>query len=447
MTIQKNNSSSFLFPVALSLSLFFAFAQAENLETAIAKDYEENLKELFIHFHKNPELSFREFETAKRLAEELRALGVEVTEGVGRTGIVGILENGKGPLVLVRADMDGLPVKEASGLPYASTATQENIHGKLVPVMHACGHDVHITSLVGTARQLMANKKHWSGTVMFIGQPAEERISGARAMLDDGLYKRFGVPDYALAFHVAAGRPAGKINIQSELVASSSDSVDITVYGVGTHGASPHKGKDPILIASQLVVALQSIVSREISPVSDGVITVGSFQGGFKHNIIPNHVKLQLTVRSNDEKVRKALLDGIVRVAEGVAHTAGLPKELYPKVDLSIESTPVTTNNPKLVARVKTAIAREMGEDIFFDYKRDSMGAEDFSYFVQTKEKVPGVYFSVGGTTQEELDEEKRGGAKVASHHSPLFKIQPGPAVKNGTRAMVAVVLDLLKKK
>lgn len=443
----KNSAKNSVRILLLLFSVFFfSFSLADELKLDIEKDYARNLKDLFEHFHSNPELSFREYKTAKRLAKELSNLGVKVTEGVGGTGLVGLIENGKGPLILVRADMDGLPIKEATGLPYASTVTQEDIDGKLAPVMHACGHDVHITSMVGTARQLMARRDQWQGTVMFIGQPAEERIGGAKAMLDDGLYQRFGVPDYALALHVAAGQEAGKIHVPSELVASSSDSVDITVYGIGSHGASPHQGKDPILLASQLVVALQTIVSREISPMADGVITVGSFHGGFKHNIIPDQVKLQLTVRSNDEEVRKELLDGIVRVAEGVAVTAGLPKELYPKVDLSVESTPTTVNSPALAMRVKTAIAKTMGEDAFYEYERESMGAEDFAYFVQTKEKVPGVYFLVGGSSREDIDTEKKGGEPVAPHHSSFFKIVPEPAITSGTQAMVLAVLELLKK-
>lgn len=241
------------------------------MHEAVAADYEAYLAPLFVHFHEHPELSFEEAETAARIARELRALGVEVTEGVGGTGVVGMIENGPGPTVLVRADMDGLPLLEDSGVPYPSHVTQVDIDGVEKPVMHACGHDVHITSLIGTARRLTTMTDAWSGTVMLVAQPAEERIGGAHAMLEDGLYERFGVPDYALAFHVAAGKPAGKLFVADRLVASSSDSVDITVHGIGTHGAAPQKGKDPICIASQIVVALQGLVSRELSPLEPGV--------------------------------------------------------------------------------------------------------------------------------------------------------------------------------
>jgi amidohydrolase len=430
----------------LAITLFSSVAAAgdDALRQLVAADYETYLQPLFEHFHRHPELSFREHETAKRLAQELRELGIEVTEGVGGTGLVGILANGDGPTLLVRADMDGLPIKEKSGLPYASTVTQEDITGEVVPVMHACGHDVHITSLVGTARRLIAMKERWTGTVMFVLQPAEERISGARAMLEDGLYERFGVPDIALAFHVSAGFPAGKVLVASGLVSSSSDSVDITVYGVGAHGASPHKGKDPIYIASQIVVALQGIVSRELSPLQPGVVTVGSFHGGFKHNIIPDEVKLELTVRADSEESRELLLAAIERIAVGVARTAGLPEELLPKVVRTTESTPTLHNDGLLVERLQAVWVREMGEDQVLAAKREGMGAEDFAYFVQTEHRVPGVYFEIGGTPQADLDAAEAGGPPVPSHHSPLFWVAPEPSVIAGTQAMTVAVLELL---
>ncbi|MEM7583348.1 MAG: amidohydrolase [Acidobacteriota bacterium] len=430
--------------LAAALAAPLSSAADDGLAAAIADDYRDHLAALFEHFHRNPELSFKETRTAARIAEELRAVGVDVTEGVGGTGLVGMIENGKGPLVLVRADMDGLPIKEDSGLPYASTATQVDITGEEVPVMHACGHDVHITSLVGTARRLMTMKDRWSGTVMLIGQPAEERIGGAKAMLEDGLYERFGVPDYALAFHVSAGSPAGKVEVDGGLIMSSSDSVDITVYGIGAHGASPHKGKDPIYIASQIVIALQGLVSRELPPLAPGVITVGSFHGGFKHNIIPDRVEMQLTVRADSEETRAQLLAGIKRVATGIARTAGLPDNLLPEVELSTEATPTTYNDPALAQRIRAAFVRELGEEMMFDRPRTGMGAEDFSYFVQTEHKVPGVYFVVGGTPQADLDAEAEGGPPVPSHHSPFFKVAPEPSVTSGVHAMTVAVLELL---
>jgi len=337
-----------LVPLGLLLTAIMSANSAladESLRDDIALDYENNLEALFTHFHKNPELSFKEMKTAKRLAKEIAVLGYDVTEGVGQTGIVAVMKNGPGPTVMIRADMDGLPVKEDSGLSYASTAMQVDIDGKEKPVMHACGHDVHITSLVGAARQLAARKAQWSGTLVLIGQPAEERISGARAMLEDGLYKRFPKPDYALAFHVSADTPTGRVELPLDIAASSSDSVDIIVRGVGAHGASPHKGIDPILVASQIVVSLQSVVSRSIAPLEAGVITVGAFNGGFKHNIISDRVDMQLTVRSDSPEIREQLLDGIDRVVEGVAISMDVPKKLMPEVIRSkTESTPPTIN-------------------------------------------------------------------------------------------------------
>jgi amidohydrolase len=418
----------------------------QDLAKAVAKDYDEALAELFVWFHSHPELSFREYETAARLAEELRTSGVEVTEGVGGTGVVGMLRNGDGPLVMVRADMDGLPILEDTGLAYSSTITQVDITGIEQPVMHACGHDVHVTSMVGTAKQLVAMRKKWTGTVMFVGQPAEERVGGARAMIEDGLYDRFGVPDYGLAFHVSAGEPAGKVMIAGGLIASSADSVDITVYGVGAHGASPHKGKDPVYIAAQIVVALQSLVSRELAPLEPGVVTVGSIHGGSKHNIIPAEVKLQLTVRADSQATREKLLTGIERIAIGVGRTAGMPEDLLPKVEVT-EGTPPTVNDDELAARIHAAFVRDLGEDAVYEKAREGMGAEDFAFFVMTEDEVPGAYFAVGGTSQADLDADEAGGPAVPSHHSPFFKIEPEPSVTMGVEAMTVAVLELLGTK
>ena len=413
-----------------------AFA-ADGLRESIAADYDSRLSPLFIHFHQNPELPNFEFETARRLAAEIRALGYEVTEGVGGTGIVAVLENGDGPTVMFRADMDGLPIREDSGLPYASTAVQADADGHEHPVMHACGHDVHITALVGTARQMAERRDTWSGTLVLIGQPAEERISGARRMLEDGLYERFPKPDYALAFHVSADGPAGKVTVPQDVVASSSDSVDIVVYGVGAHGASPHRGVDPVLVAAQIVVSLQSLVSRTISPLESGVITVGAIHGGTKHNIIGDRVEMQLTVRSDDAEVREALLDGIDRVAAGTAAARGGPDELAPEVSRSpVETTPPPINDTATARRVRDAIGGGMGEGALYAEPRKGMGAEDFAYFVQPDLGVKGVYFAVGGTPEDELGTQP-------SHHSPFFKVQPGPSIRSGVEASVLAALAL----
>jgi amidohydrolase len=425
------------------LTSILSFAPAiqadDDLRGSIARDYDNNLESLFIHFHQNPELSNFEFETAKRLAKEIRALGYEVTEGVAGTGIVAVMENGDGPTVMIRADMDGLPLKEDTGLDYISEAVQAGPGGKEYPVMHACGHDVHITALVGTARQMAARRDQWSGTLVLIGQPAEERISGARAMLEDGLYERFPKPDYALAFHVAAGIASGMVEIPLDVVASSSDSVDIIVHGVGAHGASPHKGIDPVLVASQIVVTLQSVVSRTIPPLESGVITVGAIHGGTKHNIISDRVEMELTVRSNNPEVRILLLDGIDRVAEGVARSFGVPENLYPEVRRSpVETTPPTINDHDTAERVLAAVTKEMGENFVQLTPRTGMGAEDFAYFVQPELGVKGVYFAVGGTPANEVED-------APSHHSPYFVVEPEPSIKSGVEATVISAIELMR--
>ncbi len=411
---------------------------ADSLRDAIAADYEANLGDLFLHFHANPELSHREFKTAERLADEIRAFGFDVTEGVGGTGIVAVMKNGVGPTVMLRADMDGLPVREDSGLPYASKARQVDITGIEQPVMHACGHDVHITAMVGTARQMAARKDQWSGTLVMIGQPAEERISGARAMLDDGLYERFPKPEYALAFHVSAGKPSGKIEVRLTNTGASSDSVDIVVHGVGAHGASPHRGVDPVLVASQIVVTLQSVVSRSIAPLQPGVITVGAIHGGSKHNIIGNRVEMQLTVRSDDTETREILLDSIDRVAEGVARSLGVPDDLLPEVIRSeTETTPPTINDEETARMIRELFTAHFGEEMMHEEPREGMGAEDFAFFVQPELGVKGVYFSVGGTNREDID-------SAPSHHSPLFWIEPEPSIKSGVEAMVVGAMALM---
>lgn len=416
------------------------FAQDAALKAAVKADYDANLGALFDHFHRNPELSGMEVQTAARMARELRGLGYEVTTGVGGTGVVAVLKNGAGPTVMIRADMDGLPLLENSGLANASTARQVDSDGTEKPVMHACGHDVHITALVGTARQMAARKANWSGTLVLIAQPAEERIFGARAMVEDGLYTRFPKPDYALAFHVSADTPTGRIEAPLGIVYSSSDSVDITVHGVGTHGASPHKGVDPVLVASQIVVSLQSLRSREIDPLQGAVVTVGAIHGGIKHNIISDRVDMQLTVRSDDVEVRTRLLDGIDRIARHTALALGVPEDKLPTVTRSaVESTPPTVNDAATAARVRAALTAGLGEGVLIDKPRSGMGAEDFAHFVTPESGVKGVYFSVGGTPADQVDD-------APGHHSPLFRITPEPAVTLGVEGSVLAAEALMPR-
>ena len=415
------------------------------IKAAVKADYDAYLGPLFTHFHQRPELSFLETETAKRMAIELKKAGAVVTTGVGGTGVVGMMRNGAGPTLLLRADMDGLPLPEKSGLAYASKVMQKGQDGTLYPVMHACGHDTHITAMVGTARRLAALKDRWKGTVIFVVQPAEERVGGAKAMLADGLYSRFPKPDYAVAFHVAAALAAGKISASEGLQYSSADSIDILVPGIGAHGASAHKGKDPVFIASQIVVALQSIASREIGPLEPGVVTVGSFHSGTKHNIISDRADLQVTVRANNEVTRAQIIAAVDRIAKGVARTHGMPDDKLPIVKVS-EGTPTTINDAPLARRMNAALARDLGANVMVPFEQRDMGAEDFAYFVDPKLGVPGYYFAVGGTPQAAFDVERAGGPAVPSHHSPLFKIAPEPAITLGTEAMVMATLELLKR-
>ncbi|MDI1282526.1 amidohydrolase [Brevundimonas sp.] len=417
-----------------------AAAQDSELKAAVQQDYTANLAALFDDFHRHPELSGLEVRTAGIMAAQLTALGYDVTTGVGGTGVVAVLRNGEGPTVMIRADMDGLPLQEATGLANASTVRQVDSDGVEKPVMHACGHDVHITALIGTARQLMTRRGDWSGTLVLVAQPAEERIFGARAMVEDGLYTRFPKPDYALAFHVSAGVPAGRISVPLAIHSSSSDSVDIAVHGVGTHGAYPHLGVDPVLVASTIVVNLQSLRSRTVNPLEGAVVSVGAIHGGIKHNIISDRVDLQLTVRADSPEVRTLLLDGIDRVARGTAIALGVPEDRMPTVVRStVETTPPTLNDTPTATRVRAAIAGAMGEARMIDEPRGGMGAEDFAYFVTPESGVKGVYFDVGGTPVSDL-------ATAAGHHSPLFRIAPEPSVTAGVEAMVVAAESLMPK-
>ena len=430
---------------ALLCAVATPVAAAPGYQAQIQADWDRDLGKLWDQFHRNPELSFREFKTAAAIAAELRKIpAMQVTEKVGQTGVVGVLKNGSGPVVMIRADIDGLPVEEKSGLPNASTARQVGVDGVEVPVMHACGHDTHIVGMIATARQLAALKDRWKGTIVFIAQPAEERVGGAKAMMEDGLYTRFPKPDYALAYHVAAAMKTGTVAAGETIQYSSSDSVDIVIPGVGAHGASPHMGKDPVYMGSQMVIALQGLISRERPPLSPGVITVGSFHSGLKHNIITDEAKLQVTVRANDEVTRAQLIAGIKRVAEGVGVMNGMPKDKMPRVSV-IEGTPTTINDTPLAQRLNAVMVNTLGADAVVPFEQMGMGAEDFAYFVQPDTGVKGYYFAVGGTPKTAFEAERNGGPPVPSHHSPLFKIMPEPVVVTGATAMTAAALDLLK--
>jgi len=412
----------------------------------LAADYPALLA-LYSDLHAHPELSLMEEKTAAKLAAELRSIGFEVTEKFGGHGIVGVLKNGPGPTLLIRTDLDGLPVLEETGVPYASTTRVTDLTGTDVPVMQACGHDLHMTIFTGTARQLAAHRERWSGTVLFVGQPAEERGIGARAMLKEGLYQKFPKPDFALAVHDSATLPAGTIGILEGFNWANVDTAEITVRGAGGHGAYPHATKDPIVLAARIVTTLQTIVSRETRPLDPAVVTVGSIHGGTKSNIIPDEVKLSLTLRSYSETVRRHTIEAVKRICRGEAIAAGLTEDRMPIVEiLEGEFTPASYNDPALTRRVRTVLTPWLGAERIVGIDPE-MGGEDFGQFGRTAEKVPICMFRVGAVDPVKFAESQRTGAALPSLHSSKFAPLPEPAIKTGVTALTAAALDLLAKK
>ncbi|HKR58571.1 MAG TPA: amidohydrolase [Pyrinomonadaceae bacterium] len=427
-------------------------AAQQSLDALIDRDIAA-LVATYKALHAAPELSHYEEKTAALVAKELRALGYTVTERVGKYGrpewhgygVVGVMKNGAGPTVLVRSDMDALPVEEKTGLPYASKVRTKNDAGQDVGVMHACGHDIHMTSLLGTARLLAELKNQWQGTLILVGQPAEETIDGARAMLDDGFYKAIPRPDFALALHDSGDQEAGTIGVTPGFALSNATSVEITVRGVGGHGSRPESSKDPIVLASQIILALQTIVSREVAPIDPAVVTVGSIHGGTRANIIPEEVKLQLTVRSYKEEVRQKILASIERIAKNTALSAGVPAELTPIVKVSeTEVTPATYNDPALTERLTAVFTKLVGPNRVIKVA-PIMASEDFGRFALGNQ-FPAVMFWLGAADPAVLAESARVGKPVPSLHSPLFAPVPEPTIRTGVKAMTAAVLELMKK-
>lgn len=414
------------------------------IQSRINAEY-PSLEKLYQHLHAHPELSFHEEKTSQTIAEELRKAGLDVTTNVGGHGVVGVLRNGAGPTLLVRTDLDALPVKEQTGLPYASSVRTKDDKGNEVDVMHACGHDAHMTVLVGTARLLAHLKEHWNGTVVLIGQPAEEKGSGAQAMIEDGLFTRFPKPDYCLALHVNAELAAGTIGYTEGYSSANVDSVDVTVRGVGGHGAYPHQTKDPIVLSAQIILALQTIVSRETKPTEPAVVTVGSIHGGTKHNIIPDEVHLQLTLRSYSEEVRQQTLAAIKRITRGLGLAAGLPDDRLPLVTLAEEYTPTTYNDPELTRRLAGLFKTVFGEKSVLS-RKPSMGGEDFGRYGRTEAKIPICMYVIGSVEPERVAESERTGKPLPSLHSALYRPVPEPTLKTGVLAMTAAVLDLASK-
>jgi hippurate hydrolase len=397
----------------------------------------DSLAQLYKELHQMPELSFAEEKTAAKMAGLLRQLGFETTERVGGHGVVGVLKNGAGKTVLLRADMDALPVVEETGLDYASKVRVTDARGAVVGCMHACGHDMHMTNLFGTLRYLKENPDAWNGTIVAIFQPAEERGGGAEAMLNDGLFQRFPRPNFGLALHVAADRTTGKIATRSGYALANVDSVDITIHGRGGHGAYPHTTIDPIVIAARLVMDLQTIVSREVKPIEPAVVTVGAIQGGTKHNIISDECRLQLTVRSFTPEVRKQLIDAIRRKAKAAADSSGAPE---PTIEVS-DGTPALRNDPELVERVLPAVRKAIGESNV-EVAEPSMGGEDFGRYGGAG--VPIVMMSVGSVTPERMRKYRENGGVEPSLHSPLYYPDVEPTIATGVTAFCAATLELL---
>lgn len=403
-----------------------------------------SIEALYKHLHAHPELSRQEEKTSARIAKELREAGFEVTENVGGFGVVGVLKNGPGKTVMVRADMDGLPIFEKTGLPYASQARGIGPDGNVVGVMHACGHDLNMANLIGTARILAALREHWSGTLLFIGQPAEETGAGARMMIEDGLLKRFPRPDLAFALHCDARYQTGHVNYRAGQMQSNVDSVDITIRGKGGHGAAPHTTIDPVVLAARVIVDLQTIVAREVNPLESAVVTVGSIHGGTKHNIIPDDVKLQLTVRTTNEAVRRQVLEAIERITKAVAASARAPE---PVVTVDEEQfTPALYNDPALSARTVDLLKQVVGQKQVHE-RPMSLGGEDFSRFL--REGIPGFYYFLGsqpvgsGIGAASAD---KGAKPLTRTHTAEYYPVPEPTLKTGMLTMTSTVLNILGK-
>lgn len=431
--------------LALGVALITAPVSAEPLRDAVAADL-PSLMAIYRELHANRELSFEEVKSSAMLAAEAKKLGFTVTTGVGGHGVVAVMKNGPGPTLLIRADMDALPVTEQTGLPFASKVKAIGAGGVETGVMHACGHDTHMTTWIGTARRLAAMKSAWSGTLVMIGQPAEERVGGAQKMLDDGLFTRFPKPDTVIAFHDNSALPAGMIGYTDGPALANVDGIDIKVRGIGGHGAVPQLTRDPIVLASRIVTSLQTLVSREINPFDAAVVTVGSFHGGAKRNIISNEATLQLTVRSYTPEVRKTLLDGISRIARGEAIAAGLPEDLMPVVTTDGESADATINTHDITMRMAKVFTARFGADRVKAVP-PSTASEDFGAFYLSDKSIQSLIFWVGGTPQDKWDAAKGDLAKLPSLHSPFWAPDAEKVISTASEAMTAAALDILAKK
>jgi hippurate hydrolase len=437
-----------------SLTPPLAFGQQADLDGMIGREL-PSLLATYKSLHRAPELSHHEEKTAALVAAQLRALGYDVTEHIGKYaghpewvgyGVAGVLKNGAGPTLYIRTELDALPVEEMTGLAYASNARTRDDAGRDVGVMHACGHDIHITSFLGTAKMLVELKADWRGTVVMLGQPAEESINGAKAMLDDGLYTRFPRPDYVLALHDTPNVAAGKVGYTPGYALANSTAVDVTLRGVGGHGSAPQNTRDPIVEAAEFILAIQTIVSRENSPFDPAVVTVGSIHGGTRYNIIPDEVRLQLTIRTYKEEVRQRILASLERIAQGIAAADGIPASRAPIVAVSdSEYTPATYNDPQLTLRLAKVFKQALGADNVVE-EPPVMGSEDFCRFGLEGRQIPVCQFSLGAVDAAKLEESRRTGTPLPGLHSSLWAPIPEPTLRTGVKAMTSAALDLLMK-
>ncbi len=434
-----------LLAAVLMASAMTGAAFAQDLRQSIRQDM-PSLLEIYRDLHAHPELSLQETRSAARMADEARRLGFTVTNGVGGTGVVAVMENGPGPVLMLRADMDALPVEEQTGLPYSSQVRATSLAGVESGVMHACGHDTHMTAWMGTARRLVELRDRWSGTLVMIGQPGEELGLGAKAMLDDGLFTRFPKPSHVIAFHDSAMLPAGTIGYTPGPALANVDSVDIVVRGVGGHGASPHTTRDPIVLASRIVSSLQTLVSRELDPLDSAVVTVGSFHSGTKHNIISDEARLQLTVRSYTPEIRRQLLDGIARISRGEAIAAGIPEDRMPQISIEENYTPATVNTEALTRSTAALFTEHFGAERVREV-RPIMAGEDFSQFHLADRNIESLIFWVGGVPQAQWDAAQRDGTVLPSLHSPFWAPEPDATISTAVEAMVVASLGVLGRR
>lgn len=438
--------SYLLFSILFTIRVAAQQHPAAAIKPIIEKEY-ASLEELYKELHQHPELSFMEEQTAAKLATLMKENGnFTVTEKVGGFGVVAVMKNGEGPVVLVRTDMDALPVKEQTGIAFQSQVIVKNDQGETIPVMHACGHDLHMTVWAGVAKVMSQLKNKWKGTLVFIAQPAEERAGGAVAMLKDGLYTRFPLPDYALALHVNSNVQSGKLGYCAGYALANIDMIDITVKGKGGHGAMPQHTKDPVVIAAKLVLELQTIVSREIAPLDPAVLTVGSVHGGSKGNIIPDQVKLELTVRSFKDEVQKKIIDRIKQTCEGIAMASGLEKELYPVVTIRNEYTPSVYNDPALSEKLARHFATLVGEDNVLKLEPEMYG-EDFGRYGREKTQVPILLYSLGVVKEADMLASKKGEKSLPSIHSATFFPDTEKSIRTGILSMSSAILFLLNEK